>query len=153
MAYRVTSDAAIGKAGLSRTRCDRVLSRNVTIATVALGCVCLVGAGVALFGRAREVGSLPNYVASHKALKVAWVDPAPVRDADVAAVAKSAPTKMARVEAADPKVPKAEVIPLPPKRPRHMVAALVPLPRERPADDVTTGSLGNPTQKVAALPS
>jgi hypothetical protein len=126
----------------------------VTIATVALGCVCLVAAGIALFGRTHDVGSLPNYVASHKALKVAWVDPAPVRDADVAEVPVSAVSKVARVEAApEPEAPKSEIIPLPPKRPRHMIAAVIPLPRERPVDNEATASLGLEPREVAAIPS
>src|SRR6476646_2115655 len=110
MAYRVSSDfahkSALSVASGAQAHSDRAQERtlacNVTIASVALGCVCVVAAGVALFGRARDVGSLPNYVASHKALKVAWVDPPPVRDADVAELPQSAATKVARVEAVEP---------------------------------------------------
>src|SRR6476659_10436269 len=111
MAYRVSSDTAqksalLAASGVRKRRDrtqDRALARNVTIASVALGCVCFVAAGVALFGRARDVGSLPNYVASHKALKVAWVDPSPA-DATVADV-PSGTTKVARVETVEAQSP------------------------------------------------
>jgi hypothetical protein len=155
MAYRVSSDtahqSALSAASGARRRRDHSLNCNVTIAGVALGCACLAAVGVALFGRAHDVGSLPNYVASHKALKVAWVDPVPVRDADVAEA--PATTKVARAETVEPPPPKAEIVPLPPKRPRHTIAAIVPLPRERPVDNVATGSLGEVPQKVAAIPN
>jgi hypothetical protein len=37
--------------------------------------VCLAAAGVAVLGRDHDAGSLPNYVNSRKALKIAWAEP------------------------------------------------------------------------------
>jgi hypothetical protein len=76
MAYRVTTEP-VNRAvsGVSRRRPHNTFNRNVAIAGVTLGCLCFGGAAVAVLGRAHETGSLPNYVASHKALKIAWAEP------------------------------------------------------------------------------
>ena len=76
MAYRVTTEPANrARMSVSRRNADTTLTRNVTIASAALGCVCLAAAGVAVVGRDHSAGSLPNYIASHKALKIAWAEP------------------------------------------------------------------------------
>jgi hypothetical protein len=82
MAYRVTTEPVNrARPAVAAARrhtdhsLDRSLVRNVTIASVALGCVCLAAAGVAVLGRDHDAGSLPNYVNSRKALKIAWAEP------------------------------------------------------------------------------
>jgi hypothetical protein len=155
MAYRVTTEPANrAVTGVSRrhsssalTRAaDHTLSRNVAIAGVTLGCVCLVAAGVAVLGRAHTAGSLPNYVMSHKALKIAWVEPAQQaqfeRNPNIAADTKAeTPVKVAsRFDAAfgalgdnAPAIPPAQA-PVPHPRPRKLMVAAIPLPHDRAAE-------------------
>src|SRR5687768_2542688 len=92
MAYRV-SDAAIGRADLSRHRSahrragDRALTRTVILSSVALSCLALASAGVLMFGRAHDPGSIRSYTASHKSLKIALVEPAAQAQMERVAVA------------------------------------------------------------------
>lgn len=89
MAYRVTtepvnrarpaivrghSSSALSSSTFG-SRAPEPFSRNVAIASATLGCVCLIAAGVAVLGRDHSAGSLPDYVFSHKALKIAWAEP------------------------------------------------------------------------------
>jgi hypothetical protein len=141
MAYRVTSDAAENGRLRPRSpaqrssrapRGDRTLSRNAAIAGVTLSCICLVSAGVALTGRDHSIGSVPNYVASHKAFKTALVEAA-----DQAQIER--PTRFAARPAPDTRVKMASIepareplahVPLPHARPKERLAR-IPLPRER----------------------
>src|SRR5688572_18589410 len=99
MAYRV-SDAAIGRADLSRHHSrrapartgDRALTRTVILSSVALSCLALASAGVLMLGRAHDPGSIRSYTASHKALKIALVEPAAQAQMEPVAVAAAAPS-------------------------------------------------------------
>jgi len=142
MAYRVTSDAANGSRTGARRRGDGALSRNATIAGVTLTSLTLIAAGAALLGRNHDAGSVPNYVLSHSALKLALVDVAPQTGADPVMVAE-APEPM-------PAARQAQSVPLPQARPVVKVAA-IPLPRARAADTEPTGSLGTPTRDMAMV--
>ena len=143
MAYRVTKEPA-NRAPAAVSRGDRTLSRNVTIASAALGCICIAAAGAALLGRDHDAGSLPSYVASHKALKIAWVEPEQQaqfeRDPHIAT--NSAPKPDAKTASRfddtfgqlavnAPAIAPAQV-PLPHARPRKLMAAKLPVP-EAPA--------------------
>lgn len=147
MAYRVTTEP-VNRASpaVSQRRRDHSFNRNVTIASAALGCVCLAAAGVAVLGRDHSPGSLPNYVASHKALKIAWVEPEQQaqfeRNPNIAANPKAdLPIQTAsRFDAAfgalgdnAPAIAPSHV-PLPHARPHRRMVAAIPLPRERVAD-------------------
>jgi hypothetical protein len=123
----------------ARVAGDRVLTRNALITGAALGCLCFVAAGVALTGRDHRIGSLPGYVASHKAFKAALVEVAqqaqierPTRFA--AQPAPDARMKTARAEIGAElqasSVGKIAHVPLPHARPKQMVVR-IPLPRER----------------------
>jgi hypothetical protein len=144
MAYRVTTEPANrARSAVVQRRPDR-FSRNVTIASVTLGCVCLAAAGIAVLGRDHSLGSLPNYVASHKSLKIAWVEPEQQaqfeRNPNIASAPAAKATKTAsRFDAAFDQLttPAPTVtawigpVPLPHARPRKIVVAAIPLPRER----------------------
>jgi hypothetical protein len=146
MAYRVTTEP-VNRAGpaVSR-RPDRTLTRNVTITSVTLGCLCLTAAGVVLLGRDRDVGSLPSYVASRKALKIAWVEPEQQaqfeRNPNIAAAPKAETgTRIAsrfddtfgQLALNAPAIPPGQV-PLPHARPRKLMVAKLPAARERVAE-------------------
>jgi hypothetical protein len=155
MAYRVTTAPAKRARSAVPNRGDRSLSRNAIIAGAALTCICLTGAGVALIGRDHTVGSLPNYVASHKALKIAWVEPEQQaqfeRNPNIAAAADIRPKTVA-VEAPPhlARVARAEWIPLPHARPRKMMVAAIPLPRERVAQNATVAASAPKEQQEIA---
>jgi hypothetical protein len=168
MAYRVTSDAATGSRTGARRCGDGALSRNATIVGVTLASLTLIAAGAALLGRDRDVGSIPNYVSSHSALKVALVEPAAQAQMDqVAGLAANAVASDVRVKSAAaaslppppaaPQIASAERIPLPAARPRQAdapVLAAIPLPRPRAVDTEPTGSLGTPRDMaVVQLPA
>jgi hypothetical protein len=149
MAYRV-SDAAIGRADLSRHHssrapargADRALTRTVILSSVALSCLALASAGVLMLGRAHDPGSIRSYTASHKSLKIALVEPAQQAQMERAAVAAAVPSgpdvrvKTAAVHdtirAPTGQAAALKTVPLPRVKPRAMLAA-VPLPRERVA--------------------
>src|SRR6187200_908797 len=139
MAYRVSGEPPQGaRTASSRKRGDRTLTRNAVIASVALGALALGSAGALVLGPSRDAGSLPNYVASHKALKLAWVDVK--READDAPTTKfaanvstrpsagNAPVKTARLDAGTgvksetTAEPKRERVPLPHARPKQLAA-------------------------------
>jgi hypothetical protein len=175
MAYRVTTEPANrAQPATARKNGDRALSRNVAIATVTLGCVCLAAAGVAVLGRNHEAGSLPNYVASHKALKIAWVEPEQQaqfeRNPNIAAnspgpkdqstqstarpgaepdarAASRFDAAVGQLAANAPAIPPSQV-PLPHARPRRAVAAKAPAP-EAPA----TVAVAAAAEPAAPLPS
>ena len=170
MAYRVTTEPVNrARPTVSRQRPRSTLSRNVTIASVTLGCLCLTAVAVAVLGRDRDAGSLPNYVASHKALKIAWAEPEQQaqfeRNPMLAAAPKSETKTSVQIKTASrfddtfdqlavnaPAIPPGQV-PLPhanPHRlPRKLMAAAIPVPRDRIADaavetPVTTAALDAP---------
>lgn len=145
MAYRVTTEP-VNRAGpaVSQRRPDNTFNRNVTIASAALGCVCLVAVGVAVLGRDHSPGSLPNYVVSHKAFKTAWVEPEQQaqfeRNPNIAANPKAEAPAASRFDAAfdalgdnAPAIAPSQV-PLPHQRPHKRMVAAIPLPRERVAE-------------------
>jgi hypothetical protein len=183
MAYRVTTEPvnrarpAIVRAHSSRApRAPDTFSRNVTIATAALGCVCLIAAGVAVLGRDHSAGSLPDYVASHKALKIAWAEPEQQaqfeRNPMLAATAPSAATRPVAEAAGSLTGPKADTpiqtasrfdaafgslgdnapaitpsqVPIPHARPHKRIVAAIPLPRERVAE---AGPAAVPPDQIA----
>jgi len=154
MAYRVTSDAANGSRIGARRRGDGALTRNATIAGVTLASLSLLAAGAALFGHDRDVGSVPRYVASHSALKLALVDaaPPPSAPAPVKIAARIEPGADAPQDDAAPveRLRNSDIVPLPQARPVIKVAA-IPLPRARAADTEPTGSLGTPPREVAMV--
>jgi hypothetical protein len=180
MAYRVTTEPANrAVSGVSRrhnssarTRSADHFNRNVTIAGAALGCVCLAAAGVAVLGRVHDAGSLPNYVASHKALKIAWVEPEQQaqfeRNPNIAAnIMADAPVKVAsRFDAAfgalgalgdnAPAISPSQV-PLPHARPRRVTVAAIPVPRDRATEPVevaeATPEAAAPITEPAAEPA
>jgi hypothetical protein len=149
---------------VSRRNADTTLTRNVTIASAALGCVCLAAAGVAVVGRDHSAGSLPNYIASHKALKIAWAepeqqaqfernpmlgansplsDPRPLADAARSIARSGADTPIqtaSRFDAvfgslADNAPAIAPAqVPMPHARPHRRMVAAIPMPRDRAAD-------------------
>lgn len=185
MAYRVTTEPvnrarpAIAHAHGSRAP-DRTLTRNVTIASAALASVCLIAAGVAVLGRDHSAGSLPSYIASHKALKIAWVEPEQQaqfeRNPKLAADPKAdLPIQTAsRFDAAfdalganAPAIAPAQV-PLPHAKPRKLTVAKLPAPeapaamrlmsyapatREQLFAPEVTGSIGNPLRDLADKPT
>jgi hypothetical protein len=166
MAYRVTTEPANrAHSGVSPRRQNRApdntLSRNVTIAGAALTCLCLAAAGVAVLGRDHTIGSLPNYVASHKALKIAWAEPEQQaqfeRNPMVAAVPATpdAPETASRFDAAFDQLAVVAPawtgpIPLPQARPRQITVAALPAPRQGPANQASTDQ--GPADQIPAFP-
>ena len=55
---------------------DRALTRTAILSGVALSCLAVAAAGVLMLGREHDAGSVRSYTASHKALKIALVEPA-----------------------------------------------------------------------------
>lgn len=150
MAYRVTSDAAQrGRPGAgnrsqsaARRRGDSALARNVILTGLAAGCIALVSAGTALLGRDRQLGSPSSYVASHKAIQAALLEPAQravARDIAFAAQAPLAPVRVKTVRIDS--IPAAAPI----ERPQQIAAADA-APPARAFDDMPTGSLGEGVQ-------
>jgi hypothetical protein len=136
MAYRVSKEP-VNRAGFAvpHRPSDHTLTRNAAIAGATLTGLGLIAASVALLGQAHTVGSLPGYVASHKALTIAWVEPAQQAQMEVpAALAANTPAPAAAPESkAQPQVAALTgPIPLPHARPKQMLAA-IPLPRGRMA--------------------
>jgi hypothetical protein len=139
---------------------DRVLTRNALITGAALGSICLVAAGVALTGRDHRVGSLPGYVASHKAFKAALVevaDQAQIERPTRFAAQPAAPDVRMKTASVEPARTPLAHLPLPHARPKQMVAR-IPLPRERVAQkDIVVASAGPATEievpTIAAAPS
>jgi hypothetical protein len=147
MAYRV-SDAAIGRADLSRHHSsraharvgDRALTRTAILSGVALSCLALAAAGVLMLGREHDAGSIRNYTASNKSLKIALVEPAAQAQMEpvtaIAAATPSGPDVRVKTAAVheNVRVPAQQIgaskVPLPRVKPRAMLAA-VPLPKER----------------------
>jgi hypothetical protein len=143
------------------SRAPETFSRNVTIASAALGCVCLIAAGVAVLGRDHSTGSLPDYVFSHKALKIAWAEPeqqAQFERNPMLAANSSAPAIQPMADAARSIAgPVADVpvqtasrfdaafglladnapaippsqVPMPHARPHRVAVAAIPVPRDR----------------------
>ena len=119
---------------------DRALTRTVILSGVALSCLALAAAGVLMLGRAHDPGSIRSYTASHKALKIALVEPAAQAQMEPVAIATAAPSgpdvrvKTAAVHdnirAPAEQAAALKSVPLPRVKPRAMMAA-VPLPRER----------------------
>ena len=106
-------------------------------------CLVLASAGVLMLGRAHDPGSIRSYTASHKALKIALVEPAQQAQMEPVAVASAAPSgpdvriKTAAVHdnirAPAQQAAALKAVPLPRVKPRAMMAA-APLPRERVAE-------------------
>jgi hypothetical protein len=176
MAYRVTTEP-VNRAvpAVSQRRPDNTFNRNVSIAGAALGCICLAAAGVAVLGQDHSAGSLPNYVFSHKAFKIAWVEPEQQaqfeRNPNIATDTKAElPVKVAsRFDAAfgalgalgdnAPAIPPSQV-PLPHAKPRKLMVAAIPVPRDRVAEPVevaeaapeTSAAVTEPAAEPAASP-
>jgi hypothetical protein len=153
MAYRVTSKAASrARTGASQVHGDATLTRNATIAGVALASVALIAGGMALFGHSRAIEAGPKDTVSHRALRIALVDPvAPTvvrRDPripiETPGERASAP-EAAQIDMpaqAPPHKRTAETAPIPLPIPRQTRVATTPPPREHLAAPETTGSLG-----------
>jgi hypothetical protein len=158
MAYRVTSKAA-SRAGTRapQGRGDPVFTRTVTITGAALASVALIAAGTALFGDGRVLQAAANDAVSHRALRIALVDPVaptvvrrdpriPIETPEARATAPEAaridtPAQAPQRERApDARTAKAAAIPLP--APRPIRVASTSLPPERLVAPETTGSLG-----------
>jgi hypothetical protein len=153
MAYRVTSKAASrARTGAAPAHGDPALARNATITGVALASIALIAAGTALFGHGHAIQAAPKDTASHRALRIALVDPvAPtVVRRDPRIPIETPKARATAPEAAQVEIPAqapqrehaANAAPIPLPTPRPVRVAAIPLPPEHLAAPETTGSLG-----------
>jgi hypothetical protein len=159
VAYETAAGARTGRLRAHRHRAqsralarDSTLTRNALIAGSALATACLIAATGAMLGRDRSFGSLPDYVPSHQAMTIAWVDPEHQAQMESdPSLASTAPAGLtakpsAQVAALEP-TPQISAPATAPVRPVH-----IPLPHARPAMANAPAQVAHVAQDVVQVP-